>query len=104
MKLFHINELEENQSKGFTVNNTSIFAVKRDNQIYLYSNDCPHLGITLEFQADKFLDLDNHFIECSNHGALFEVENGECISGPCLGQNLEPYPFEIRDGYVEVAD
>lgn len=102
MKLFHINELEENQSKGFTVKDTAIFAVKRDGQLYVYKNDCPHLGINLEFQADTFLDLDQHFIQCANHGALFEVESGECISGPCLGQNLTPYPFEIEDDYVLV--
>ena len=100
MKLFHYDDLEENQSKAYEIDDLTVFAVKRDGRIFLYENLCPHLGINLEFQQDVFLDLDNHFIQCANHGALFEVESGECISGPCNGQFLTAYPFTIKDQFI----
>jgi nitrite reductase/ring-hydroxylating ferredoxin subunit len=27
-------------------------------------------------------------IQCAHHGALFLIENGECVTGPCAGQSL----------------
>ena len=41
-------------------------------------------------------------IQCANHGALFVIENGECVAGPCNGKALIALPFDIVDGYVEL--
>ena len=41
-------------------------------------------------------------IQCANHGALFVIENGECVAGPCSGEALVALPFDIVDGYVEL--
>ncbi len=70
-----------------------IFITQRDGMFYAYQNLCPHLQVELEFLENQFLDRDQEFIECSTHGALFMVESGECISGPCQGQSLE----KVRD-------
>lgn len=86
--LCHINDIEENQSKGFTLNETNLFAVKRDGLIYAYKNSCPHLGIELQWQEDQFLDSEGSLIQCSTHGALFLIDNGDCVAGPCLGKSL----------------
>lgn len=72
--------------------------------IYVYQNSCPHLGIQLEWQADEFLDGDSSMIQCSSHGALFRIEDGECLLGPCLGQSLIAIDFAINDGVIEVTD
>lgn len=93
-----VDDIEEGASKGFSIKDRNFFAVKRDNVIYLYKNSCPHLGVELEWVEDQFLDMDGALIQCATHGALFIIETGECVAGPCLRQSLETVNFEIRDG------
>lgn len=101
---FSVDEIDEDSSKGFTLDNgQTIFAVKKDGQVYVYRNRCPHLGIELEWQEDRFLDSDNALIQCSTHGALFIIESGECVAGPCLGEALEPIAFRLEGGNVYIS-
>lgn len=102
--LCRTDELPEDSSREFNADGQSIVAVKRDGQIYVYLNWCPHLGIELNFQQDVFLDSDNQFIQCANHGALFEIDSGHCLSGPCSGDNLVPVTHSIRDGELWVDE
>lgn len=97
------NSINESTAKGIEVNGQRLVAVKKNGQIYVYVNSCPHIGIDLEFQPDQFLDIESQFIQCANHGALFEIETGDCISGPCSGQALKPVPIEIRDSQIVVT-
>lgn len=73
------------------------FVVRYNSHIFAYRNRCPHLGIPLEWMPDQFLDRDGHYIQCSTHGALFRIDNGLCISGPCQGESLETIPFRIEE-------
>lgn len=98
--IFNINEIEDDSAKGFTIDKQKAFAVKKDGQLYLYLNNCPHLNINLEFQPDEFLDSEKRFIQCVNHGALFEIDSGKCIAGPCSGQSLTPVNFEIKNDKI----
>jgi len=100
--LCHINEIEEDSARGFEVDGKAVFAVKKDGCIYVYLNACPHIGIPLEFQPDEFLDMEKRFIQCANHGALFEIETGDCITGPCVGQALKALRYEIVDGHIQL--
>lgn len=99
-ELCHFNDIPEGESKGFTVDGLALFAVKKDAELYLYKNECPHLGVNLEWQEDQFLDLDGDLIECSMHGALFQITDGHCIAGPCQGEALQPLPWNMDDGRV----
>ena len=65
-----------------------------------YINSCPHTGINLEWQEDQFLDMDNMFIQCSTHDALFEIDTGVCVAGPCVGDQLQAVELVIEDGYI----
>jgi nitrite reductase/ring-hydroxylating ferredoxin subunit len=100
----NIDDIMEGAAKGFEVNNQHLFAVKKDDQIHLYWNRCPHLGTPLEWEEDRFLDNDASLIQCSTHGALFLIEDGKCISGPCLGKHLQTVPFTLADGLIMVKD
>lgn len=100
--LCHSDEIAEGKSKGFQIDETFLFAVKKHGQIYVYENTCPHLGIQLEWQPDQFLDIDASMIQCSSHGALFRIEDGECLMGPCLGQSLIKIDFTINKGLISV--
>lgn len=97
-------DIDEGTTKGFSINEQSFFAVKRDANIYVYKNSCPHLGVELEWVEDQFLDAEGALIQCATHGALFIIETGECVAGPCLRQSLEPVNFEVRDGALYLID
>ena len=84
--------------------NNNIFVVHRDGQFYAYINSCPHTGASLEWLEDRFLDIENTFIQCSNHDALFEIDSGLCVAGPCVGNHLTAVIVNIMNGriYVEL--
>lgn len=99
-----IDDLEEGSSKGLEINNLYLFAVKKDDQVYLYWNRCPHLGTPLEWEEDRFLDADGALIQCSTHGALFQIENGLCLVGPCKGKSLQLIPYIVDNGLMMVEE
>jgi nitrite reductase/ring-hydroxylating ferredoxin subunit len=68
--------------------------VRRNGTLYAYENRCPHQGTPLETFPDKFLNADGSLLICSTHGARFRVEDGVCVSGPCLGERLTPVVTE----------
>ena len=72
---------------------------KSPGAVLAYRNRCPHLKIPLEWQEDNFFCKDTDLLRCATHGALFLPENGQCVSGPCAGQALEPLDLaQRRDG------
>ena len=90
-------DIAENQSKGFQVDGLLFFVVNKFGKYLAYKNACPHLGIQLEMVPDQFLDSTHSLIQCSMHGALFRIEDGLCISGPCFDQKLKEVEIEIKD-------
>ena len=104
ISLLAVDDIEEGTSRGLEVNNLYLFAVKKDDQISLYFNRCPHLGTPLEWEEDRFLDADSALIQCSTHGALFRIEDGQCLAGPCQGKYLQAVPFIIEQGIIMVED
>lgn len=94
------NELEEYQTRGFDIELGSdktldFFLLKQDGEVRAYLNFCPHLGIPLNWQPDQFMSLEGTHIQCSTHGALFQLEDGYCFSGPCRGESLTPLNIKI---------
>lgn len=89
LRLCAPDELAEGQSRGFEIAGEKLFAVRKDGQLYAYRNRCPHRGIPLEWLPDQFLDHSASLIQCATHGALFLIESGECVAGPCAGQSLQ---------------
>lgn len=104
MTLCHVDDIEEGASKGFQVGRKYIFAVRKDDRVYVYYNYCPHLGTPLEWQEDQFLDSGGSLIQCSTHGALFLIENGQCIQGPCKGKRLLAIPTVVGNGFISVDE
>ncbi len=90
MKLLCLShQLKEGQSLGLEVDGQALFAIRRLGKAYVYRNRCPHRGISLNWQADHFLDDSASLIHCAHHGALFLIESGKCVAGPCEGQSLD---------------
>lgn len=95
-----VDEFSGTCAKGFLVDGHELFVVHKGGEFFAYRNSCPHLGISLEFNKDAFLDTDRRLIQCSSHGALFEIGSGLCVSGPCLGQALKPLKLELKQGHL----
>ena len=74
--------------------------VQRDAQVFAYVNSCPHTGAPLDWLPDQFLDSEGAFIQCAVHGALFEIDSGRCVHGPCIERYLEPLTVHLEDGTV----
>ncbi len=104
--LCQTHEIPDPGSKAFEIEQgrrkLSLFVVQKDGKFSAYINSCPHTGVNLEWQEDQFLDMDNMFIQCSTHDALFEIDTGLCIAGPCVGDSLEPVDLVIEDEQLSV--
>ena len=79
------------------------FLVCQAGEVRAYRNRCPHTGVELNWGGDRFLDVDDAYIQCSMHGALFRPADGRCIHGPCVGHALQALPVRIRNDGIEVA-
>ena len=103
LPLCRIDDLAEGACREFVVAHDESglpvqgFLIKRQNRIYAYRNQCPHTGITLNWVENQFLDMRNEFIQCATHGALFRIDDGFCVRGPCAGRSLSALPVIIRD-------
>jgi 8-oxo-dGTP diphosphatase len=60
-----------------------------------YRNICPHVPIPLDRGGEPLL-TEEGFLACRNHGALFAVDDGFCVAGPCAGESLESVAVERR--------
>ena len=103
-RLCKLEDIEDGESAALVAEldgqRTSLIAVRKDGEIYLYINSCPHILAPLDFMPGRFLTPEKDMILCSTHGALFRIEDGECVHGPCSGKRLDPVSCTVRDGAV----
>jgi nitrite reductase/ring-hydroxylating ferredoxin subunit len=96
--LCQVSDIADPGSKGFKFDQESLFAVHFHGKVYVYRNQCPHVGIEMNWQPDQFLDYNDSLIQCATHGALFIIENGDCVAGPCQGKRLQAIPCRVENG------
>jgi nitrite reductase/ring-hydroxylating ferredoxin subunit len=94
-QLCTLQDLEKHSGFSVNVGGQRYLVVVHENQVHAFINSCPHLAIPLEWQEHDFWDEDTGLIRCSNHGALFLPDTGECVSGPCFGQTLQPVSIVV---------
>ena len=80
------------------------FVLRCGDEVRAYVNRCPHRGTPFNWTPDRFVDLERKHIICATHGALFRIDDGHCVAGPCAGDALVPVPLEVRDGVIFVSD
>ena len=99
IKLCDFDELAEVDSRSFVISEFTpardIFIVRHHNTVFAYLNSCPHNLAPLNWSPDVFLSYDKDYIQCANHGALFEID-----SGPCTGKLLESVSIRIDNGAI----
>ena len=106
-RLCRVDEIPDGGSRGFGPapgGFTGIFAVRQGEKVMVYVNSCPHIGTSLDWAPDNFLNAERTRIVCATHGAEFDIPTGACLSGPCLGAALEPVMIHIKDGDLYVPE
>lgn len=98
-------EIQEGSSLGFDPEDNgqdSIFIVRVAGRVYGWLNACPHInGAPMAWRKDAYLNAKGTHITCHAHGALFELETGVCVQGPCLGKSLQAVQItETENGRV----
>ena len=106
--LCRLDDLADRPCRGFRVGDgpwpLSGFLVRKGNAVHAYLNRCPHARHPLNIRPDEFLTPDRSLIVCCSHGALFELDTGYCVDGPCAGDSLVRIPVELLSGYVLLAE
>jgi len=103
-QLCELDHIEEGDARGFEITIASetvaVVCIRQGQKVFAYRNRCPHTGINLEWLPDQFLDDTRQYVVCSTHGAMFQVEDGHCVTGPCAGDSLDAVPVKIEKGVV----
>ena len=103
-RLCALTDIEEPGSRGFSIKTSAgdlaLFVVKKHGEVFGFKNICPHTGVGLDWMPHRFLDLEQALIICATHGALFEIDSGLCVSGPCIGEKLEPVYVRVVQGEI----
>lgn len=93
-------ELDQDAADTFARGVRDIFVIRRGEAVFGYANVCPHAGTPLDWVENQFMTHDKSHILCATHGALFRIEDGHCIIGPCEGDSLQELPVAVRAGKV----
>jgi nitrite reductase/ring-hydroxylating ferredoxin subunit len=100
LRLCDLAEIADPGAKGFRFRQgEALFAgviVRRGALLAGYVDVCPHASWPLAAFDDRFLTRNGDHILCSGHGALFELADGACVAGPCIGERLTPWPITRR--------
>ncbi|MBC7103298.1 MAG: Rieske 2Fe-2S domain-containing protein [Parvibaculum sp.] len=105
-----LNDIPSRRARGFHLMRVGeggtrrpwpIVVVRWGKQVLGYVNKCPHNEVPLDWERNQFLDPNNGTrLMCGKHGALFDLADGLCVDGPCMGQRLEPVLLRVIDGDI----
>jgi nitrite reductase/ring-hydroxylating ferredoxin subunit len=98
-----LEEIPDGTGRGFTLksgalenpDDVDVLVVRTGNRAFGYVNSCPHARSPLDWTPERFMSRDGRHIQCATHGALFDIETGRCISGPCVGKYLTPVALTV---------
>ncbi|MDQ0137653.1 nitrite reductase/ring-hydroxylating ferredoxin subunit [Neorhizobium galegae] len=100
--LCRIEDIGEGEARGFGPvegYRRKIIVVRKERRLHAWLDACPHYpqGTPMAWRSDAYLSGDGRHIACHSHGALFDIETGECVLGPCLGQGLTRVELTVTE-------
>lgn len=91
-------DIPDGEARGFYALGIEVVVVRRSDAFFAYENRCPHRGTTLDWKPNRFMSDDGQWLQCSTHDALFAIDDGACVRGPCVGDRLRALCVERSDG------
>jgi len=99
--LCQLEEIKDGAAVGVSIEvdtaSLNIILIRQGHRVFAYQNSCPHTGVNLEWLPDEFMDDTSQYLVCATHGALFQIEDGECVAGPCHGESLKKLPVTVNN-------
>ncbi len=81
-----------------------ILLARQGRQVKAYLNRCPHFGVPLNTEPNRFILLPQRQVMCAIHCAAFKLEDGQCVDGPVKGDHLLEINIDIVDsGDIYIA-
>jgi nitrite reductase/ring-hydroxylating ferredoxin subunit len=71
-----------------------------DGEPRAYLNRCRHLPVPIDGGSKQYLTHDGAYLLCGTHGALYRLDDGVCIAGPCLKLALEKLQVLEENGVL----
>lgn len=100
-RLHRLQALDDPGATGLTLRDgRRVFLVRQGETVAAYLNRCPHAHQRIDAWPGQFLNMAEDMILCGAHAALFRMEDGFCVSGPCAGKSLTRIPTRIVDGWI----
>ena len=109
IRLCHSDDVGEGQARGYVVapgSRRKVILTRRHGRLFGWLDACPHYpgGTPMAWRSDAYLNGEGTHLACHSHGALFDLETGECVLGPCLGQGLKRVELMVtEEGDVLIA-
>ena len=100
----------EGQARGFPRTpgaRQKVIVLRKGGRLHGWLDSCPHYagGTPMAWKTDRYLNGEGTHLACHSHGAQFDMETGDCVVGPCLGQRLTRVRLETgADGMVRLAE
>lgn len=86
--------LKSGQMKCFDVNGIRVVIARVGDNFYAFEELCSHEDFPLWYGA-----IHDHRVECSLHGAQFDIRDGKPLFEPAT-HPIRTYPVTIKDGTV----
>ena len=96
-KLCAVADVEEGESKPFTIEGTHLALFKDAGEFHAVDNRCPHMGYPMSEGSVR-----DGVLICHWHHWKFDLKTGGCFL--TSGDDLKSFPLEVRDdGFVYVG-
>jgi len=77
--------------------------VRNDGDIMGWLNYCQHFT-HIKLDKGSGAEMRDGEVICTNHGAYFEADSGQCTFGPCEGAFLTELELDVADGAIYLTD
>jgi len=97
--LFPLDEFEAGTARKVEIDGREIALVRIEDDVYALGDTCSHDDVSL---SEGFVEEDECAIECSKHGALFDLKTGAPLSLPAV-RPVPVYDVAVVGGRVQVT-
>ena len=102
--LCRLDEVPESSAKLATARvgerTFEVIVVRRGPAAWAFANRCPHFSVGLDAQPGVLHLYRGALVMCAHHSAMFRLDDGMCIDGPCEGHGLDPVPVRVEGDHV----